>query len=339
MKTRLFHFDLPPDRIAQFPEDKRGTSKLLVFDRKSRDIWYDSVDSLVTYLDDSSCLVFNDTKVRKARFHVPKVSTGGTVEFLLVRRCQDDTWEAVCSKSKKQNPGNTYEFPEGVIAEITASNGTSKKITFTPPVSESYIKTHGHVPLPPYIKRSDTPFDMTRYQTVFAKHTGSVAAPTASLHFTESLMKEIEQNGHHIHFVTLHVGLGTFSPVRSEQIEDHPMHFEYYSISDDTAKAVTQARHKGRNVTAFGTTSTRTLESAWKDNALVSGEGKTNLFIYPGYQFRVVDTLFTNFHTPQSTLLMLVCAFAGREKVLELYKNAFERDFRFYSYGDAMMIR
>ncbi|MFO7850612.1 MAG: tRNA preQ1(34) S-adenosylmethionine ribosyltransferase-isomerase QueA, partial [Spirochaetia bacterium] len=290
-------------------------------------------------------LIINDSKVRKARIY-GKTDYGGQVEFLLLEERAPGEWKAVVSKAKRQKPGRAYGFP-GVIdgrevrGEIIETEGEYRFIRFSPPIDDAYLDSYGHMPLPPYIQREDTREDADRYQTVYAAHTGSVAAPTAGLHLTQELLEELKQRGVTVARVTLHVGLGTFSPIRAERIEDHRMHFERYNISERTAETVTEAKRQGRPVYALGTTSVRTLESAWDDEkkALLPGEDETDLFIRPGYRFKVVDGLLTNLHTPKSSLLVLVSAFAGKELIEKAYKTAVEERYRFFSYGDAMLIQ
>jgi S-adenosylmethionine:tRNA ribosyltransferase-isomerase len=292
-------------------------------------------------------MVFNDSRVRKARIYGEALDTGARVEFLLLHRRDDGTWEAAANKSKRQRPGRRYRFPEAVEAEIVGPDARERSdgrdgtrlLRFDPPIDEAYLDRTGHIPLPPYIRREDAPSDAERYQTVYARTVGSAASPTAGLHFTEELLDALRDRGIERATVTLHVGLGTFLPVRSEEIETHRMHDEEYCVPEETSRAVMRAKAEGRPVLAVGTTSLRTLESAWGEGGLVPGMGRTDIFIYPGYRFKAVDRLFTNFHTPRSTLLMLVSAFAGRERILEAYAEAVRMRYRFFSYGDAMLIR
>jgi S-adenosylmethionine:tRNA ribosyltransferase-isomerase len=350
VKTVDFSFDLPEELIAQFPPERRGDSRLLVLDSASGRITHTMCSELARYIEPGTLMIFNDTRVRKARVHGEAVDTGARVEFLLLARQDDGTWEASCTKMRKQGPGRRYRFEGGVEGEIVPMPGGSqagdvRHIRFSPDIDEAWLEVHGHIPLPPYIKRGDEASDAERYQTVFARATGSSAAPTAGLHFTEPLLDELRNKGIEMANVTLHVGLGTFLPVRCEDIEDHPMHEEAWSIPTRTATAVNRAKAEGRPLLAIGTTSVRTLESAWQPahgtdpGGLRPGEGRTRIFIHPGYEWKVVDRLFTNFHTPKSTLLMLVSAFAGRETVLQAYADAVAQRYRFFSYGDAMLIR
>jgi S-adenosylmethionine:tRNA ribosyltransferase-isomerase len=339
--------------IAQNPPERRGESRLFVLDRVTGERKHAMVRELADFVTPGSLMVFNDSRVRKARIYGEAEDTGARVEFLLLRRRGSDGWEAATTKLKRQRPGRRYRFPEGVEAEIvgdpSAAEGT-RLLRFEPAIGEDYLERVGHVPLPPYIKRGDAPADEERYQTVYAREVGSAACPTAGLHFTDELLAALDARGVERASVTLHVGLGTFLPVRSENIEDHAMHEEEYTVPEETVRAVAAAKAEGRPVLAVGTTSLRTLESAWmaadptRDGPLDAGglrpgPGSTRIFIYPGYRFKVVDRLFTNFHTPRSTLLMLVSAFAGRERILAAYEEAVRMRYRFFSYGDAMLIR
>lgn len=353
MKTDDFSFDLPEELIAQFPPERRGESRLFVLDRASGRRTHGAIADIAQYVEPGTLMVFNDSRVRKARLFAEAEDSGARVEFLLLKRLGEDLWEASASKLKKQRPGRRYRFPEGVIGQIVESaedvgaeaesdrDGT-RAIRFSPPIDDVYLERSGHIPLPPYIKRDDAAEDAERYQTVYAAHVGSAAAPTAGLHFTDEILSSLDARGVERAFVTLHVGLGTFLPVRSDSLEDHNMHVEEYTIPEETAKAVMRARAEGRKVLAVGTTSVRTLESAFTDGEagfLKAGPGSTRIFIYPGYRFKVVDRLFTNFHTPKSTLLMLVSAFAGKDLILDAYAEAVRERYRFFSYGDAMLIR
>ena len=338
MKTADFYFDLPKELIAQTPPEKRGDSRLLVCDRRSGRLTDTVVAELPRFLPPGALLVFNNSRVRKARVFAES-ETGGRVEFLFTRRADDFHWEAVTSRQKKQTVGRRYRFCDGTTARISAAKERSRILEFEFPVTEDFFERNGAVPLPPYIKRAATVADGERYQTVYAdsSKTGSSAAPTAGLHFTPDLLDELKSRGVSTAFVTLHVGPGTFLPVTAENVEDHKMHTEEYEVSEETAAAVTAAKRDGRPVVAAGTTSVRTLESAWDGGRLSPGRGETDIFIYPGYRFRVVDKLFTNFHTPDSSLILLVSAFAGRETVLNCYRHAVEKRYRFFSYGDATL--
>jgi S-adenosylmethionine:tRNA ribosyltransferase-isomerase len=352
VKTDDFSFDLPEELIAQGPSARRGESRLMLLDRSSGSIGhYPAVSRLPELVEPGTLMVFNDSRVRKARLFAVALDTGARVEFLLLRRLVDGTWEASATKLRKQRAGRRYELPEGVRATVVEPAGAAARageptrtdtvrLAFEPPISDEYLERAGHVPLPPYIKRGDRPEDEERYQTVYSREVGSAACPTAGLHFTEELLAALDARGVGRATVTLHVGLGTFLPVRSETVEGHAMHEEEYSVPAETARAVNEAKAEGRPVLAVGTTSLRTLESAWAEGeGLRAGPGSTRIFIYPGYRFKAVDRLFTNFHTPKSTLLMLVSAFAGREAILAAYAEAVRERYRFFSYGDAMLIR
>jgi len=356
VKTDDFSFDLPEELIAQFPPERRGESRLLVLHRDTGALEHLAVRDIASRIDPGTLMIFNDSRVRKARIYGEALDTGAHVEFLLLRRLWDGSWEAAATKLKKQRPGRRYRFPEGVVGEIVGGTAVqaasvaegqagpgsadTRVLRFTPPIDDAWLERCGHIPLPPYIKRDDADADAERYQTVYARSTGSAAAPTAGLHFTDEILADLDARGVERAWVTLHVGLGTFLPVRSEDIEDHSMHLEDYTVPEATAAAVMKARREGRPVLAVGTTSVRTLESAWDGEAgvLRPGPGSTRIFMYPGYRFKVVDRLFTNFHTPKSTLLMLVSAFAGRERILDAYAEAVRLRYRFFSYGDAMLI-
>ncbi len=339
METTDFSFDLPEELIAQFPTAERGASRLLVLDRAAGTRAHRLVSDIPDLVEPGTLMVFNDSRVRKARVYGAPRDADGEVEFLLLDRLEPGLWRAMAKKAKRQKTGRRYTFPEGVGAEIEAEEGEFRLLRFDRDIGDDWLDRIGHIPLPPYIKRADELEDSERYQTIYARAVGSAAAPTAGLHFTPAIMAALRDRGVETAFVTLHVGLGTFLPVRSARIEEHRMHEESYSIGEETAAAVERAKAEGRPVLAVGTTSVRTLESAWKDGCLVRGAGRTSIFIYPGYRFGVVDRLFTNFHTPESTLLMLVSAFAGREFILESYAEAVRERYRFFSYGDAMLIR
>jgi S-adenosylmethionine:tRNA ribosyltransferase-isomerase len=352
MKTRDFFFDLPPGRIAQRPSEERGQSRLLVLDRFSGKRRHRMVEDLPEILRAGDVLVFNNSKVRKARLLGTSLETGAAVEFMLIQQTGCE-WKCLAQRAKRRKPGSRYIFydergAESARAELTSASGEFRFLVFDPPIDDAWIDRCGHIPLPPYIKRQDTPEDAERYQTVFAADTGSAAAPTAGLHFTRALLERLAARGIESAFITLHVGLGTFLPVRSEYIGGHTMHEESFIIPNKAADIIEQAKAEGRRVVAVGTTSVRALESAWLESAprgrLRRGEGSTAIFLYPGYQFKVIDALFTNFHTPESTLLMLAAAFAetaagsGRELLLESYAEAVREGYRFFSYGDAMLI-
>lgn len=339
MRTTDFSFDLPEELIAQFPTSARGASRLLVLDRASRERTHRRVAEIADLVEPGTLMVFNDSRVRKARLYGKPLDADGEVEFLLLDRLSPGLWRAMAKKAKRQRTGRRYAFPEGVGAAVEAEEGEFRLLRFDADVGDDWLDRNGHIPLPPYIKRADELEDSERYQTIYARAVGSAAAPTAGLHFTSEIMGALRGKGVRTAFVTLHVGLGTFLPVRSDKIEEHRMHEESYTIGDEAAAEVEAAKREGRPVLAVGTTSVRTLESAWTDDGLKRGAGRTAIFIYPGYRFKVVDRLFTNFHTPESTLLMLVSAFAGKDLVMDSYAEAVRERYRFFSYGDAMYIR
>ncbi|MDR0562772.1 MAG: tRNA preQ1(34) S-adenosylmethionine ribosyltransferase-isomerase QueA [Spirochaetaceae bacterium] len=338
MKTTDFFFDLPSRLIAQFPPETRGASRLMLVDRRSRKREHRRVADLPALLPERPLLVFNDSKVRKARLRASAEGSAAAVEFLLLKQIDALTWETLIQRQKRRRIGSRYRFAAERTGEIIGSTGAYRLIRFDQPIDDNWLDRYGHIPLPPYIKREDAPQDAERYQTVYAKNLGSAAAPTAGLHFTEALLETLRKNGGETVFVTLHVGLGTFLPVRSERVEDHLMHEESFSIAEETARKIQAAKAEGRPVIAVGTTAVRALESSWQNGRLRAGNGVTSIFIYPGYTFNVIDGLFTNFHTPESTLLMLVSAFAGKDLIFESYQDAIQQEYRFFSYGDAMLI-
>src|SRR6056297_1571500 len=338
MKTKTFSFDLHEELIAQYPAEKRGTSRLMGVQRKGYIISHHSIQDLPRLLPKDSLLIMNNSRVRRARIY-GTTEQGGQVEFLLIEQRGQAQWKAMVSKAKKQKPGRTYSFPGEVGARILDIENEFRILEFSPPIDDAYLDRYGHMPLPPYIRRQDTPEDSGRYQTVYASHTGSVAAPTAGLHLTEEILGTLKEKGIEQAHVTLHVGIGTFLPIRTEEVEAHTMHTEHYTVPERTAELVNSAKKQGRPVCAVGTTSVRTLESAWKNGALQSGDGHTDLYIYPGYQFQVVDQMLTNFHTPESSLLVMVSAFAGKDLIETAYRTAIEERYRFFSYGDAMLIQ
>ena len=338
MKLTDFDFDLPQDLIAQKPSGKRGDDRLMLLDRKNGSVFHHQMNDLPDLIMPGTLMIFNNSKVRRARCYGIKETTGRNQEFMFLNQLDKEgfLWNTMVKSAKKQKNGMRYQFPDGTVAQIVDFPGNEKTefraLKFDFPLDEKWFEKNGHIPLPPYIKREDTEEDSERYQNVYAKETGSAACPTAGLHFTE---KNIERD-----FVTLHVGLGTFLPVRESIIENHKMHEEVYTISESTAEKINKAKREGRPILAVGTTSVRTLESSADEKGFVkSGTSSTRIFMYPGYKFKVVDQMFTNFHTPESTLIMLVSAFAGRENILNAYKNAVENRYRFFSYGDAMFIR
>ncbi|MDR2477855.1 MAG: tRNA preQ1(34) S-adenosylmethionine ribosyltransferase-isomerase QueA, partial [Treponema sp.] len=308
MKTSDFFFELPGSLIAQYPPPQRGQSRLMTLDRISGKRGHRMVNDLPEILRPGDMLVFNNSKVRRARLAGRSLETGAAVEFLLVQQ-NGGQWKCLVQRAKRRRPGSRYVFygadgAEAARAEITAASGEFRFLSFDRPVDDEWLDQHGHIPLPPYIRREDTQADAGRYQTVYAADSGSSAAPTAGLHFTLELLDRLNSAGIESAFITLHVGLGTFLPVRSEYITGHVMHEEVFNIDGEAADKIERAKAEGRRVVAVGTTSVRTLESAWMESAagrLRRGEGSTSIFIYPGYCFKVVDALFTNFHTPEST--------------------------------------
>ncbi|MEO2069114.1 MAG: tRNA preQ1(34) S-adenosylmethionine ribosyltransferase-isomerase QueA [Desulfurobacteriaceae bacterium] len=342
MKVSDFDYELPKELIAEFPVEPRDSSRLMVLDRRTGKIEHRIFREIVDYLKEGDVLVINDTKVIPARLF-GKLPTGGKVEVLLVRQVELSVWEVMAKPARKLKEGKEIIFDEELKAEVVEYVGEGKRLLkFSLKGNRDFMEKLdeiGHIPLPPYIEREENPLDKERYQTVFARKAGAVAAPTAGLHFTDRLLKELKNTGVIIKNVTLHVGPGTFKPVKVENVEEHKMDYETYFVPEDTANEINKAKEEGRRIIAVGTTVVRTLESAVDENGkVIAGEGSTNLFIYPGFKFKVIDALITNFHLPRSTLLMLVSAFAGRERILDAYREAVSKGYRFYSYGDAMFI-
>lgn len=341
MKTSDFYFDLPENLIAQVPILDRSSSKLMVLDKETGDIEHKIFKNVIDYLNPGDCLVLNDTRVIPARLIGEKVDTGGKIEFLLLKRHEDDTWESLVKPGKRAKIGTKFSFGDGkLIGEVVGMGPEgSRIIKFNyEGIFEEVLDELGNMPLPPYI--TERLEERERYQTVYSKHNGSAAAPTAGLHFTEELLQKIKNKGVDIAFVTLHVGLGTFRPVKVDDVLEHEMHSEYYVVAKEAADKINKAKENGNKVICVGTTSSRTVESvSTEDNRVKEGSGWTNIFIYPGYKFKVVDKLITNFHLPESTLIMLVSALAGKENVLNAYKTAVEEKYRFFSFGDAMIIK
>ncbi len=345
MNLTDFDFDLPEELIAQHPSGIRGQDKLMQMNRFTGKVTHHLMDELPDLIAPETLMVFNDSRVRRARCYGIKQTTGREQEFMFLNQIDKDgcVWNVMVKNAKKQKPGMNYTFSDGstgTIIENEKNNGTEfRSLKFDFALDESWFEKNGHIPLPPYIKREDTEEDSERYQNVYSKNIGSSACPTAGLHFTEDMLKKLDAKGIEREFVTLHVGLGTFLPVREDVIENHKMHEEWFSVSESTAEKINQAKKDGRPILAVGTTSVRTLEScSTADGIVQAGTQKTSIFIYPGYKFKVVDKMFTNFHTPESTLLMLVSAFSSRENILAAYKNAVENKYHFFSYGDAMLI-
>lgn len=340
MKKSDFYFDLPQELIAQDPLEDRSSSRLLCLDKNTGKTTHKIFRDVITFLKPGDCLVLNNTKVIPARLLGEREGTGAHVEVLLLKRKEKDVWETLVRPGKKCKPGTRLVFGNGLLrAEVldTVEEG-NRLIQFSyEGIFEEVLDQLGEMPLPPYITHKLQ--DKNRYQTVYAKYDGSAAAPTAGLHFTRELLAAIEAKQVHIAFVTLHVGLGTFRPVKEEDILDHHMHSEYYEITPETADLINATKKNGGRIICVGTTSTRTVESAANEQGVVqAGSGNTEIFIYPGYRFKVLDGLITNFHLPESTLVMLVSALAGREHVLDAYREAVELKYRFFSFGDAMFI-
>ncbi len=339
MRTKDFYFDLPESQIAQTPLEKRDQSKLMYMDKKSGDIDHRIFSDIIDILKDGDCLVLNNTRVLPARIFGIK-DTGATVEFLLLKQVELDTWECLAKPGKKAKVGVVFTFGNGLmtgeVVKVTEEGSRIVKFVYEG-VFETVLEEIGTMPLPPYITESLD--DQERYQTVYSKHNGSAAAPTAGLHFTDELMSQLKAKGIHIAYVTLHVGLGTFRPVKVDDVLEHKMHSEFYMIDQENADVILNAKKQGGRIVSVGTTSTRTLESVMQQyGTLKECSGWTEIFIYPGYEFQIIDGLITNFHLPESTLIMLVSAFSNREKVLNAYETAVREDYRFFSFGDAMIL-
>ena len=340
MKTSDFYFDLPEELIAQDPLEDRSSSRLMVLDKNTGEITHRIFRDITEYLHPGDCLVINDTKVIPARLIGAKEDTGAKIEILLLKRKENDIWETLVKPGKKCRPGAKVVFGNGElraeILEVLEDGNRLVQFSYEG-IFEEVLDRLGQMPLPPYITHKLQ--DKNRYQTVYAKYEGSAAAHTAGLHFTKELLKEIEDSGVRIARVTLHVGLGTFRPVKVENVLEHHMHSEYYHVSKEAADIINDTRRNGGRVISVGTTSTRTLESvAQDDGTIVPGSGNTEIFIYPGYKFKAIDCLITNFHLPESTLLMLVSALAGKDHILAAYEEAVKERYRFFSFGDAMFI-
>lgn len=340
MKTSDFYYDLPEELIAQEPLAKRDESRLMVLNKNNGEINHKHFYDIVDMLNKGDTLILNDTRVLPARLYGVKEDTGGAIEFLLLNKHSLDTWEVILKPGRRAKPGARFVFGDGLLkAEILdVINEGNRLVKFEyEGVFENILDQLGEMPLPPYITKKLE--DKDRYQTVFARHNGSAAAPTAGLHFTPELLDKIKSKGVDIGYVTLHVGLGTFRPVKAEDIADHTMHSEFYVLPQETADLINETKAKGGRVISVGTTATRTLETAGMDGLpLTAKSGWTSIFIYPGKKFNVIDALITNFHLPESTLIMLVSALAGRENVLNAYKEAVAEKYRFFSFGDAMFI-
>lgn len=341
MNIELFDFYLPEELIAQTPLKNRAESKMLTLNRKTGEIRHHHFKDIVDYLQPGDTLVLNDTKVLPARLFGIKKETGAKIEVLLLKQLENDRWETLVKPGKKLRVGHQIIFGDGlltgIVEDMTEVGGRIIRFQYQGVFNE-ILDQLGQMPLPPYIKEQLE--DKDRYQTVYAKNLGSAAAPTAGLHFTKELLEQIKEKGIEILYITLHVGLGTFRPVQTENIEEHHMHSEFYSLSEEVAEKLNQAKSDGRRIIAVGTTSVRTLETVidQESRRFIAKQGWTDIFIYPGYQFKAIDAMITNFHLPKSSLIMLVSALAGREQVMKAYREAIQHHYRFFSFGDAMFI-
>ncbi len=341
MDVKDFDYELPEELIAQDPLEDRSSSRLMVLDRETGEYEHKIFKDIIDYLEPGDCLVLNNTKVIPARLYGAKEGTNAKIEVLLLKRNENDVWETLVKPGKKARPGARIVFGDGIlvgeVVDVVDEGNRLIKFEYEG-IFEEILDQLGQMPLPPYITHELK--DKNRYQTVYAKYDGSAAAPTAGLHFTKELLEQVKQKGVNIAEVTLHVGLGTFRPVKVDNILDHHMHSEFYMVSKEAADMINSTKKSGHRVISVGTTSTRTLESAADENGMLREcSGWTEIFIYPGYKFKVIDGLITNFHLPQSTLVMLVSALAGRENVLSAYREAVEEKYRFFSFGDAMFIK
>ena len=341
MTTKDFYYDLPPELIAQHPLKDRAGSRLLVLDKETGKIEHKNFRNIIEYLNPGDCLVMNNTRVIPARLYGVKEDTGGKIEFLLLKRIDLNTWNVILKPGKRARTGARFVFGDGLLkAEVIEVRPDGNRIVRFEydGVWEELLDKLGEMPLPPYIKEKLE--DKERYQTVYSKIEGSAAAPTAGLHFTNELLEDIKDKGVKTAYLTLHVGLGTFRPVSVENVEEHVMHTEHYEVSQEAADIINETRKSGGRIIAVGTTSVRTLETVAEDNGTMKAEiGDTSIFIYPGYKFKVTDSIITNFHLPESTLLMLVSAFAGKENIFEAYEQAVKEKYRVFSFGDAMLLK
>lgn len=341
MRTADFYYDLPEELIAQDPLLDRSSSRLMHLDKKTGEIQHTDFKHIVNYLNPGDCLVINDTRVIPARLYGSKVGTDAGIEILLLKRKENNIWETLVKPGKKAKPGTKISFGDGLligeVLDIVEEGNRLIQFTYDG-IFEEILDQLGEMPLPPYITHKLQ--DKERYQTVYAKNEGSAAAPTAGLHFTKELLQQIQDMGVKIAHVTLHVGLGTFRPVKVDDVEKHHMHSEFYVVEEDQAKLINNTKKNGGRVISVGTTSCRTLESATDENGILQAKsGWTEIFIYPGYKFKMIDALITNFHLPESTLLMLVSALAGKEHIMKAYEEAVRERYRFFSFGDAMFIQ
>ena len=341
MTTKDFYYDLPPELIAQHPLKDRAGSRLLVLDKETGKIEHKNFRNIIEYLNPGDCLVMNNTRVIPARLYGVKEDTGGKIEFLLLKRIDLNTWNVILKPGKRARTGARFVFGDGLLkAEVIEVRPDGNRIVRFEydGVWEELLDKLGEMPLQPYIKEKLE--DKERYQTVYSKIEGSAAAPTAGLHFTNELLEDIKDKGVKTAYLTLHVGLGTFRPVSVENVEEHVMHTEHYEVSQEAADIINETTKSGGRIIAVGTTSVRTLETVAEDNGTMKAEiGDTSIFIYPGYKFKVTDSIITNFHLPESTLLMLVSAFAGKENIFEAYEQAVKEKYRFFSFGDAMLLK
>lgn len=341
MKVSDFTYDLPEELIAQDPLMNRSESRLMVLEKESGEVSHDHFYNIIDYLNEGDCLVINNSKVIPARLYGHKVDTDALIEILLLKRLDEKTWECLTRPGKKAKKGTRISFGEGIlvgeILDVVEEGNRHIRFEYEG-IFEEILDKLGEMPLPPYITHKLE--DKSRYQTVYAKHDGSAAAPTAGLHFTPELLDSIKKKGVKVAEVTLHVGLGTFRPVKAENVLEHHMHSEYYEINKEACDLINETKKNGGKIISVGTTSTRTIESAAREDGYLEPKcGNTEIFIYPGYEFKVIDSLITNFHLPESTLIMLVSALAGRENVLNAYEKAVEERYRFFSFGDAMLIQ
>ena len=338
MNTKDFYYNLPEELIAQHPAENREKSRLMRLDKRTGEVSHSVFSDIIDELNPGDCLVLNDTKVIPARLHGTKEDSGGAIEFLLLTRREDDIWEVILKPGRRAKPGARFVFGGELKAEVLdVVNDGNRLVRFEyDGIFEEVLDRLGEMPLPPYI--TERLEDRNRYQTVYARNDGSAAAPTAGLHFTEELLDKIRSKGLSVAFLTLHVGLGTFRPVKADTLETHKMHSEFYRIDERTAELINRTKAECKRVIAVGTTSVRTLESAAENGLVKPGSGWTDIFIYPPYDFQVVDALITNFHLPESTLLMLISALSSRENILAAYNTAIDERYRFFSFGDAMYI-
>jgi len=341
MKSSDFFYELPQELIAQEPLEKRSSSRLLVLDKENGTIGHKTFNELSDYIQKGDCLVLNDTRVIPARLLGEREDTGGKIEFVLLRQIEGDVWEVLLKPGKRAKPGSRFTFGNDELRSeiIEVVEGGNRLVRFEyKGIFQEVLDRVGVVPLPPYITKKLE--DSERYQTVYSKYRGSAAAPTAGLHFTKEMLEDLRHKGVELAYITLHVGLGTFRPVKVENVEEHVMHSEYYILNEEAAQTVNKAKEGGGRIIAVGTTSCRVLETVSnREGKIEPAHGWTDIFIYPGYQFKIVDAMITNFHLPESTLIMLVSAFAGKENIMNAYHTAVEQKYRFFSFGDAMLIK